>query len=260
MKNTIGKLLFPATLILLGVIILTIAYKEEQNWQFKLGSFGVIIAGIIFLLNIFEVLKKTIRLALFAVLILFALGLTYLDYKSIKEPIDFIKEKDHRYAFVIQRLKDVRAAQIAYKAVKGKYASDFDGLMNFIKNESLPVIKAIGTVPDTLTEEQALKMGLVKRDTSYVSAKDSIFSPFYLKDRANGFQLDSLPYIPFGGGEKFKISAGQIEKNKVNVQVVEVIADKKIILGGLDAVLISREDDLKFGSMTDPNTNGNWGE
>lgn len=260
MKNILGKILFPLVVVIIGIILVVMAYKGDQNWQFKLAAYAVVIAGIVFFLNILDVVKKAIRISLFAILILSALGLSYLDYKSIKDPIDFGKEKERRYALVVQRLKDIRAAQLAHKSVKGKYAPDFDALLNFVKNDSLPVIKAIGTVPDTLTEEQALKMGLVQRDTSLVSARDSIFSPFYLNERAGSFQIDSLPYIPFGSGAKFKMQAGQIERNRVNVQVFEVIADKKDALNGLDPVLVRSEVDLKVGSMTDPNTSGNWGE
>lgn len=260
MKNTLGKLLFPSVLIILGIIMVVLAYKTDQNWQFKLGAYATLIAAIVFFLNVLDVVKKIFRLSLLLILVLSALGLSYLDYKSIKDPIEFGKEKDRRYIVVVQRLKDIRTAQIAYKAVKGKYASDFDSLFTFIKYDSLPVIKAIGTVPDTLTEEEALKRGLVQRDTSFVSAKDSVFSTFYLKERANAFVVDSLAYIPFSGGEKFDLQAGQIERNKVNVHVFEVVADKNAILNGLDPALIRTEKDLKVGSMTDPNTSGNWGE
>lgn len=260
MKNILGKILFPAVLIIIGIALLVMAYKGNQNWQFKLAALAVVMAGIIFLLNVLEMVKKTIRIGLFALLLLTALGLTYLDYKSIKDPIDFGKEKNRRYSLVVQRLKDIRAAQLTHKAVKGKYAPDFDSLLNFIKNDSLPVIKATGTVPDTLTEEQALKMGLVQRDTSLVSAKDSIFSPFYLGERAGSFYIDSLPFVPFGNGAKFEMQSGQIERNRVNVQVFEVIANKEDVLSHLDPVLVRGETDLKVGSMTDPNTSGNWGE
>lgn len=260
MKNDFGKFILPAVLAAIGIALIGFSYSSGQNWQFKFASFCVFLAGFIFLLSVLEVLKKTIRLALFGFLVLSAFGLTYLDYKSIKDPIDFGDEKNRRYLHVIQRLKDIRTAQIAYKGVKGKYTSDFDTLLVFIKTDSMPVIKAIGTVPDTLTEEQALKLGLVQRDTTFVSAQDSVFSAFYLNERKNSFSVDSLPYLPFGKGEKFTMNAGQIERNRVNVQVFEVIADKNKILSDLDPVLVKSETDLKVGSMVDPNTNGNWGE
>lgn len=260
MKNILGKILFPLAIVIIGIILVALAYKANQNWQFKLAAYAVVIAGIVFFLNVLDIVKKAIRIGLFAILVLSALGLSYLDYKSIKDPIEFREEKERRYAVVVQRLKDIRAAQLAYRTVKGKYAPDFDVLLNFIKNDSLPVIKAIGTVPDTLTEEQALKAGYIQRDTSLVSAKDSIFSSFYLGERAGAFYIDSLPYVPFSNGAKFNMQSGQIERNKVNVQVFEVIAIKTDMLSGLDPMLIKSETDLKVGSMVDPNTSGNWGE
>ena len=47
-------------------------------------------------------------------------------------PIDFNKVRDQRYAKVINRLKEIRKAQIAYKDVNGKYSKNFDTLIKFI--------------------------------------------------------------------------------------------------------------------------------
>ncbi len=260
MKNIFGKILFPLVLIIIGITLVYLAYSTDQNWQFKFAAFFVFISSVVFLLNVLDNVKKNIRIGIFILLGLSALGLSFLNYRSIKDPIDFGKEKDRRYAVVVQRLKDIRVAQLAIKGVHGKYAGNFDDLLKFIQTDSIPVIKAIGTVPDSLTEEQALKKGLVKRDTSYVIAKDSIFSPYYLKERGNSFSIDSIPFIPFGNGSRFEINSGEIERNKVKVQVFEVVARKTAILNDLDPTLTRGEIDLKVGSMIDPNTSGNWGE
>ena len=55
------------------------------------------------------------------VLFLLALVLVYLIYASIQRPIQFEKEKDARYSATIERLKDIRKAQIAFKDVHGRF-------------------------------------------------------------------------------------------------------------------------------------------
>src|SRR5690606_16178545 len=99
-----------------------------------------------------------------------------------------------------------------------------------------------GFVPDSLTEQQAVEMGIVSRDTSFIAVRDSILK---------NINIDSLKYIPFSGGEIFSIDAGQIEKNKVNVNVFEVSAKYGQFLKGLNTKNenVDLEKDLKVGSM-----------
>jgi len=204
-------------------------------------------------------MKLGIRIALWVLVAVLA----YLVYNSIASKIAFEDETSRRRQIVIQSLKDVRIAQLAHKSVNGAYASTFRELMKFVKLDSFPLIKAIGTVPDTLSEDEAVKLGLVSRDTSYLSVKDSIFSSRYLKDRNRPFYVDSLPYVPFGGnGEVFSFEAGEIEKGKVKVKVFHVFATFAIIYFGLntDNEAIDLENGLGVGSMSEPSTSGNWGE
>jgi hypothetical protein len=121
---------------------------------------------------------------------------------------------------------------------------------------------AMGSVPDTLSEEEAVKMGLVTRDTIYLNVKDSIYSPNYLKGRKSAFYIDSLPYIPFGQGVIFDFDAGEVEKGKVKVKVFEVFASFELIYLGLNTEneSIDLGDGLRVGSMFEPSTSGNWGE
>ncbi|MFH1321121.1 MAG: hypothetical protein ABII90_10765 [Bacteroidota bacterium] len=203
-------------------------------------------------------MKPILKIVLWLIIIV----LLYFVYDSIASKIKFEKETMHRRDFVIERLKDIRTAQIAFKMVNDFYADNFDSLLYFVKNDSFPLIMAVGTVPDTLSEEEAVQMGIVTRDTSYINVKDSIFSSNYLQDHLASFHIDSLPRIPFGRGEKFRIRAGEVEKGKVRVKVFEVFASYGVIYQGLDMKNedIDLNDGLKVGSMEEPSTSGNWGE
>ena len=136
-------------------------------------------------------MKIAIKFILGAVIVVLAFFL----WKGIDEPISFEKQKDKRYKAAIQKLKDIRTAQLAYLSVNGKYTGDFDTLINFVKRDSIPMVKAVGSVPDTLTEKEALKLGIISRDTAYVSTLDSLFSKNYV--------IDSLPIVPYTDGAKF---------------------------------------------------------
>jgi len=117
--------------------------------------------------------------------------------------------------------------------------------------------------PDTLSEEEAVQLKIVTRDTSYVNVRDSIFSNRYLKEHIASFSIDSLPYVPFGAeAEKFEFEAGEVEKGKVMVQVFRIFAAFGIIYTGLNTEneAIDLEEGLAVGSMSEPSTSGNWGE
>ena len=77
---------------------------------------------------------------------------------------------------------------------------------------------------------------------------------------ADGFSADSLKYIPFAGGDEFKIQAGVIEKNKVKVNVFEVSTTLEKAFRGLESKneAVKLTDLIKVGSMNEPITTGNW--
>ena len=194
--------------------------------------------------------------------------LAFFVYNSISSEVEFNKIAKERIAENVQKLKDLRTLQIAFKRENEAFADNFNSLMNFLQNDSTRIVKMEG-VNDTLidgeeiSDELALKLGIIKRDTIYVSAMESIFDENYINSRDNNypFDINSLNIIPFTD-KQYNIDANVIEKGKVSVQVFEISATYKDIFNGLDAE--NKKYDLnsllKVGSMTEASLNGNWGE
>jgi hypothetical protein len=198
------------------------------------------------------------------------LVLAYFVYESIQTPIRFNKAKDIRERAAINRLIDIREAQKAYKDVKLEYTASFDTLINFLRTDSFEITKAIGTIPEDLIDElgsltkareEALKRGLIRRETTKVSVMDSLFG--------RNFAVDSLRYVPFTDGVTFDMQAGEFETpSNLKVKVVEVSVLYKDLLKGLDPQLvvnysyerekITKFPGLKLGSMTEGTLTGNW--
>ena len=203
--------------------------------------------------------KKTIQSILWPVIILLA-WLVYRSPISLKE---FQEETNYRKSAVIQDLKDIRTAQIAFKDKYRVYASNFNSLLSFVKNDSIAVVKAIGETPDSLTEDQALLSGIISRDTLFVPVYQTIYNKDYLdtRDSRFPFNLDKLSTVPFSD-ETFSMESGNIIKGKVVVQVFEASTNYSIFLSGLDAKNkgIDLNKKLKVGSMSEASINGNWGE
>lgn len=185
------------------------------------------------------------------VLLVVAGILAYLIYDGIQNKIEFRDQAEARREVVQNRLEEVVVAQKGFKNEKGRYAANFEELIYFLKNDSLSVVKAIGNVPDSLTEVQAVEKGIVTRDTSLIPAT-TIFP--------EGFAYDSLKIIPFSGGSSFKMKADQIEKNKINVNVFEASATLGEVYKGLKTKNenIDLKEVIKVGSLEEPITTGNW--
>ncbi|MDD3568669.1 MAG: hypothetical protein PHT92_09740 [Bacteroidales bacterium] len=198
---------------------------------------------------------KTVYQILLLVLIVV---LSYLVFESIMTPIRFNNEKDKRYAKTIDRLKDIRTAQLAYRSVHNKFTGSFDTLINFVKYDSFRVVRQIGSMDDSL----ALAQGLVRRDTVAISVLDSLFK--------KGYPVDSLRYVPYTGGAEFELGAGELLTGSgLKIKVFEAKVHNDVLLKGLDRQLVINENDLRkklerfpglqVGSLTEATNNaGNW--
>ncbi len=201
------------------------------------------------------------------VLTIAILALAYFCIESINKPIRFQEQQAKRQKAVVERLEQIRDVQVAYKSVFNRYTGNFDTLINFIKNDSLPLVKKEGSLTDSMleagiTELKALAMGIIKRDTIKISVKDSLFKAKY--------PVDSLPYIPFVNNEKFQMASGIVTTGSgVKVQVFEAKVHNNIYLKGLEQQEIINMSDktqklerypgLKVGSLEEANNNaGNW--
>ena len=73
-------------------------------------------------------MKLIIQLLLWLVIIFLGWKL----YKSVNGPVEFNKVKEVRYQSVIKKLKDIKAAELAFNEITGKFSGDFDSLVRFI--------------------------------------------------------------------------------------------------------------------------------
>ncbi len=193
-------------------------------------------------------MKTVIQIVLAIVIIV----LGYFVYDSIMEPVRFRQEVQVREAEIIQRLKDIREVQRSHRSRYQRFTADLDSLVMFFNVDSLPLIRAIGHVPDTLTEAEAVRMGIVERDTLWIAARDSLL-------RNVRYPVEQLPYVPYGQGARFEMNSGFIERGLVKLPVFEASVQAHVYMGDLDnwRVYYTRED-LRVGSMQEAVLDGNW--
>jgi len=185
----------------------------------------------------------------------------------VYDPIQFNKVKEKRYAKVIDRLKDIRAAQLAHQEITGAFEKDFDGLIKFIDTAEFVLTQRRDTT--YMDEEYRKTYGVDKLKDDYVidtlgyaSVKDSLFK--------NSDRYKQMMKVPVDGVDaNFEMNAGTVVKNDAKISVFEVKVPKKVILYDQDKDLVMQEEqvisvegvngpNIRVGSMEEVNTKGNW--
>ena len=229
-------------------------------------------------------MNKTVKTIVEIALFLICCFLVFLIYSSVMEPVRFNKEQAKRTAVAVQRLKDIRTLQVAYKGENGKFTSTIDSLKNFYENGKMTIVMQVGSADDSLsvahtdavkkankkiTPQQLFDMykagdnKLVFSIESKIDVKDTLFN------NRPDFCIDSLKYIPFSGGELVEMEAETRTVSGVQVPLFEARMPFKKLLKGMDEQLRINQDcerrdqgryeGLQVGSITTPNNNaGNW--
>ena len=91
--------------------------------------------------------------------------------RSIMRPEKFKTVYQLRKEANVQNLLAIRSAQAVYKNVHKVYADDIDKLVDFVNNGTVMIEKNVGNFPDTMSEAQAFKLGLIHKEIVEVPAE-----------------------------------------------------------------------------------------
>ena len=196
-------------------------------------------------------MKVVMRVLLALAIVLLA----YISWQSIKGTEDFNAEVARRDKAVIQRLIDIRTAQVALRGQTGSYTASFDTLTQFVKDGKIATLVKEGDLTETqledgMTEEKAKQIIRTGNEAAIKAAglwddaknapqlvRDSIFSPTVqvLYPNRSRFSVDSLRYVPFGKGAEFEMGVDSlITASGYPIQVFEAKTHYRTYLGDLD--------------------------
>ena len=210
-------------------------------------------------------MKKIAQIILAVVIV----ALVYVIYDQISTPIRFEQEMKAKKAQVIDRIKDIRTAQRAFKSKYQRFTGSFDTLASFILNDSLELERKIVDEDDSVAMAMLKKSGKKNIEKFKIAVIDTIFAP----KKVTRQDVENFRFIPGTGNKaQFIMEAGIITtESKVVIPVVECRAPYKAFL---DTVayrqevinLIDEEQNnfnrypgVKFGSMDSGNNEaGNW--
>ena len=196
-------------------------------------------------------------------------GLVYVIYVQISTPIRFDKETKAKKAQVIDRIKDIRTAQRAFKSKYQHFTASVDSLSAFVLTDTLELERKIVDEDDSAAMAMLKKSGKKNIEKFKIAVIDTIFAP----KKVTRQDVENFRFIPGTGNKaQFIMEAGIITtESKVVIPVVECRAPYKAFL---DTVayrqevinLIDEEQNnfnrypgVKFGSMDSGNNEaGNW--
>ena len=198
-------------------------------------------------------LNIVINIVLFAVVVFLALQVI----KSIQAPIKFGKAQSERESQVVQRLIDIRNAEVLYKNANNKYTASFDSLIAFCQTAEIPIVNIIPDPTDTTFTRT------INDTIAFIKVMDSIAG------RRENYNINDMRFVPFSSPQqKFELEAGFIKRNGIDIPVFEARTPYEVYLIGLDQQRIlnakaekesiNRYAGLKVGSMEEASTDGNW--
>lgn len=182
-----------------------------------------------------------------------SVGLAYYLYYSINTTIKETKRIATMEAAIINQLKLIREAEFGYKAVHGRYTSNWDSLLHFVDSGYFYITERIETV---ITLDYGADSTSVQIDTL---GRVQVIDSLYGAHKYPNFQLAELPYVPgIVPKVKFLIWADEIKKANLLVSSVEVWNPSPINPNRDEESEINIKKPLRFGSRTNITTAGNW--
>ena len=239
----IKKYIFPAIVILLGLLLLNTALFSgtgsiNQSGTFLMGAIVVLLMGVVTVLYIKEIIGKDTHLKILIVLLISCLFLGYSTYNSISTTIAQIELKKEIDANIKQGLRDIEIAQLEYKKKYGWYSDNFEELKRFLEQDSVYSISTMGVVPDykitaehaeilgydaildyiqleSYDEKEALICGLLTKDTSWINVLEKLFpsKTDSINNRLYDFKVENLDQVPMSDKKYFKMYAGILESS-----------------------------------------------
>jgi len=288
------KYSIPALFFILGIMMLVIGVSKNQGTMFMMAAALMFVAG---------VLSIGYSSGKFKAGVVYVLGIgagiaaaltLYFSYVSVEETATYNDNYVKCKSLAKQNLEDIRFVEKAYADANGKYADNWEDLIDFVKNGTVPFVDARGVVPsrkitpeenkflytnnppidNNMTDDEAYRLSKwttgpnwadfkdFKRDTIQVSLLKTKFqSKAYVANRLKAgfhkFAADSLPFIPYTGARhKWKL------ETKDSIQVGEAKFPAIKVSGMIPFANIKGKNDDKeemyFGSLSTNDTSGSW--
>lgn len=186
----------------------------------------------------------------FIVFLLTAAAATVYLINTINSSIQQSSRIEEAEKKIISQLKLIRQAESAFVSVNGRYTSNWDSLVNFVKNDVFYVTEKTETIYEIPYRPDSIVVNIDTLGT--VPVYDSLFA------KVPNFDVNRLPYVPGYENVKFKAYANKIDKSGLMVAVIEVWNPKPVSPERDEDSEYTTRKPLRFGSQFSVTTAGNW--
>lgn len=229
----------------------------KQDDMFLYAALIMIVVSVIWFLYLFDMIKSMVGYIIMVVMLIGSVAVLYIDYVTVQKEVEFNNRYAERDIEIKTRIMDLKAAEVAYKEVKGFYTDSFDDLQAFVKSGTKMDIVKIGALPDrkitpeerdliykdnrvidfNMNEKEAAFLARManppadlvgfKRDTVYKPVLDVIFkSERYVEARSKiggvlPFNADSMIYVPFSSNLA-KLDTASMFKGEIKVPTLRI--------------------------------------
>lgn len=221
------------------------------------------------------------RKLLCLLLVIVVVFLAIFAARSIMRPEKFRLVYENRKTANVTNLLTVRCAQTIYKNVYKHYASSMDSLVDFVNNGTVLVEKNVGHFPDSMSQEEAFKLGLIKKQVVEIPAIEKMLELDANLTREN---FKHFQYIPFTNKKQYEIQTASIASKTYEIPVYKIEVPLDDILVNMDKSISpentgffkkiwnkvffnnldkdeqykSQYSDIYMGSLTEASTAGSW--
>jgi hypothetical protein len=224
---------------------------------------------------------KAAKILFRCVMVVVVLVLAIMVMRSIMRPEKFRNVYNERCELIKEKLITIRDVQAVYKNENKKYFADADSLADFALNGKVSIIKNVGDIPEGMSEKDALKAGLLRKETVEISAMEKVMETDASRKVEN---FNNLQYVLHSDGPKFNIQTGSIASKTYEIPVYMIVVPLDDILADMDKAITpenarpfkkfinkilynglseetqyrSQYKDMVMGSLTEASTSGNW--
>lgn len=235
--------------------------RKKVNLQDKGGYLivGLVLIGLVAFMLLME--KELIPLhqeplKIGGIVIFFGLAiiLGFKSYGSLADDIEFKKIFEARELVVREKLVQIKDIQVEYLGAKEEYCSNWDTLINYVKNDSASIVRYLVDKNDTAAVNNALRNNQPIKDTTFIPIHTKVFG------EGHSVNLDSLAFVPFTA-KKFELQTRKAKNaNNRDVFFIEVKTKKKNFVDMLEIYPENFDEDIfiQIGSLAEPTTEGNW--
>ncbi len=224
---------------------------------------------------------KAAKVLFRCLMVVVVLVLAIMVMRSIMRPEKFRTVYNERCELIKEKLITIRDIQAVYKNESKKYFADADSLADYALNGTVSIIKNVGDIPEGMNEKDALKAGLLRKETVEISTMEKVMETDATRKPEN---FNNLQYVLHNGGPKFNIQTGSIASKTYEIPVYMIVVPLDDILADMDKAITpdnaspfkkfinkifynglseetqyrSQYKDMVMGSLTEASTSGNW--